>query len=142
PCDVNSTFLPPGTPAPPIEPKTPTDWTPFCDHIKFETTEFLYKHNQMSTKDINILLSLWGATVVKHGDNPPFADHKDLYDTIDSFVLGDNKLQSFKVQYTGERPSTNPPPWMDATYDVWFRDPHLSACNILGNPSVAHELNL
>ncbi|KAF9231476.1 hypothetical protein BU15DRAFT_90902 [Melanogaster broomeanus] len=36
-------FLPPGAPLPPIEPKLPSDWTPFCDCTEFETAEFLYQ---------------------------------------------------------------------------------------------------
>jgi hypothetical protein len=142
PCDVNGRFLPSGSPPPPAEPKLPTEWAPFRDRIEFETAEFLYKRNQMSAKHTDFLLSLWAATLAKHGDKPPFADHKDLHDTIDASELGDIRWESFEAEYSGEKPSINRPPWMDAPYDVWFRDPRLSARNILSNPSVANELDL
>ncbi|KAG2082072.1 hypothetical protein BD769DRAFT_1633463 [Suillus cothurnatus] len=91
--------------------------TPYQNHIKFKTTEFLYMHNQMSAGNINILLDLWAATLLKHNIKPPFADCRDLYKTIDSTL-------SFKVQYTGEKLAHNILPWMDQPYDVWYHDPH------------------
>ncbi|KAF8833516.1 hypothetical protein BDN67DRAFT_985983 [Paxillus ammoniavirescens] len=41
---------------------------------------------------------------------------------IDSTPLGDIPWQGFSIQYTGERPEDNVLPWMDGTYEVWFRD--------------------
>ncbi|KAF9236391.1 hypothetical protein BU15DRAFT_89145 [Melanogaster broomeanus] len=66
----------------------------------------------------------------------------DLYDTIDASEVGDITWQSFEGKYTGEKPTTNPPPWMDTTYDVWFCDPRLSVHNILSNINVTNELDL
>ncbi|KAF8836285.1 hypothetical protein BDN67DRAFT_992173 [Paxillus ammoniavirescens] len=104
----------PKSPPPLVEPKLPTDWTPFRDCTEFETAEFLYQCNQMSWNHID-----------------------DLYDMIDGSEVGDIRWQSFKGKYAGEKPTGNLPPWMDAIYDVWFRDPRLSACNILSDPSIA-----
>ncbi|KAF9237764.1 hypothetical protein BU15DRAFT_88600 [Melanogaster broomeanus] len=142
PCDADGRFLPPGAPPPPIEPKLPSDWTPFRDRTEFETAEFLYQRNQMSASHVDVLLSLWASTLARHGDAPPFADHKDLYDTIDASEVGDIRWQSFEGNYTGVKPSTNPPPWMDTAYDVWFRDPRLSVHNVLSNTNVENELDL
>ncbi|KAF9236563.1 hypothetical protein BU15DRAFT_63917 [Melanogaster broomeanus] len=80
----------------------------------------------MSASHVDVLLSLWASTLARHGDAPPFADHKDLYDMINASEVGDIRWQSFEGNYTGEKPSTNPPPWMDTAYDVWFCDPCLS----------------
>ncbi|KIJ57557.1 hypothetical protein HYDPIDRAFT_49080, partial [Hydnomerulius pinastri MD-312] len=142
PCSKEGIFLPSDAPPPPAEPTLPTDWMPFNDRIEFKTAEFLYTRNQMSAGDINFLLELWAASLVKHDENPPFADADDLYDTIDSTELGDVKWESFTVQYTGEKPSVNPPPWMDAEYDVWFRNPRQCVHNIIRNPLLAKEMDL
>lgn len=95
----------------------------------------------MSAGNINILLDLWAATLLKHNDKPPFADCRDLYKTIDSTPVGDVKWQSFKVQYTGEKPAHDVPPWMTESHDVWYRDPHEVIRNMLANPDYASEMD-
>ncbi|KAG2368314.1 hypothetical protein BDR07DRAFT_1448401 [Suillus spraguei] len=112
----------------------PTDWTPYESQVAFETAEFLFTHNQMSIGQINTLLDLWAAMLIKHEDSSPFASHHNLYDTIDSTPLGDIALESFLVSYKGVKPAENVPPWMKATYEVWFPNPHLLIHNILANP--------
>jgi hypothetical protein len=98
-------------------------------------------HNQMSAGNINILLDLWAATLLKHNNKPPFADCRDLYKTIDSTLVGDIKWQSFKVQYTGEKLAHNILPWMDQPYDVWYHDPHKVVHSMLVNPEYAMEMD-
>ena len=71
------------------------DWMPYKNHVKFETAEFLYCKTQMSADNIDTLTSLWAATLLPHDDTPPFADHNDLYETIDSTPIGDVPWQSF-----------------------------------------------
>jgi Plavaka transposase len=88
----------------------------------------------MSAPNINTLLDLWAATLVKHDDTPPFANTSDLYNTIDSIPLGDVPWQSFAVKYNEEFPDHVVPQWMTAEYEVWFRDPHLVIKNMIGNP--------
>jgi hypothetical protein len=95
----------------------------------------------MSAGDINVLLDLWAATLLKHNDKPPFADYRDLHKTIDSTPVGDVKWQSFRVQYTGEKPENNVPPWMGQSHDVWYRDPHEVVRNMLANPDYASEMD-
>ncbi|KAG1722877.1 uncharacterized protein EDB91DRAFT_1240170 [Suillus paluster] len=91
-------------------------------------------------ENINRLLDLWASTLAKHNDKPPFADHRDLYEVIDSSPFGDVKWQCFTVAYDGERPK-NPKPWMDNKYDVWFRDPHEVVHDMLANLTYANEFD-
>lgn len=134
-------FLPPGTPPSPPVNRSDDDWMPFCDRVEFETAEFLFKDDQMSASKIDRLLNLWAATLAKHSDRPPFADHRDLYRTIDSSSLGDVKWDGFQVQYTGEKPDVDVPSWMSSSYDVWFRDPREVIRNMLANPMFAGEMD-
>ncbi|KAI6130725.1 hypothetical protein EDD16DRAFT_1689620 [Pisolithus croceorrhizus] len=131
------------------------DWAPFDDCIQFETAEFLYTHIQLSAPQIDVLLDLWGATLLEHNAKPPFTNCCSLYNTIDSILLGDVKWQQFKVQYTGDIPvekgwviqtptipPINSPPWMRQSYEVWYCDVRKVVHQILGNPSYANEINL
>jgi hypothetical protein len=76
----------------------------------------------MLAGDIDVLLDLWAASLFCHGDHPPYADHIDVNETIDSIPHGDVHWQSFTTMYNGERPQNGEdvPLWMDAEYDVWF----------------------
>ncbi|KAG2339139.1 hypothetical protein BDR05DRAFT_977855 [Suillus weaverae] len=134
PCDATGQFLEDGASPMPPPSKSPDDWTPYWDRVEFETAEFLYTRNQMSARDINVLLDLWAATLLKHNDKPPFADCCDLHKTIDS-------TPSFRVQYTGEKPEHNVPPWMGQSHDIWYRDPHEVVRNMLANPDNAMEMD-
>ncbi|KAF8479865.1 hypothetical protein JB92DRAFT_2837755 [Gautieria morchelliformis] len=66
-----------------------------------------------------------------------------MYDTIDSTPLGDISWESFSLQYNGEIPADNVPSWMEADYDVWFRDPpHRNGVVLLAFlaiPKTTHE---
>jgi len=105
--------------------------------------EFLYSCAQMSTPNINTLLDLWAASLLKHGDMLPFADHKDLYKTIDNIPIGSVNWQSFKIQYSGEKPDilADVPSWMSQQFDVWYHDPCEVACNILANPDYVNDFD-
>ncbi|KIK75501.1 hypothetical protein PAXRUDRAFT_78192, partial [Paxillus rubicundulus Ve08.2h10] len=95
----------------------------------------------MSTSQIDILLDLWAAMLLKYGNRSPFAHHHHLYKTIDSTSLGDIKWQNFSVSSTGDIPTTNPPVWMQQRYEVWFQDPCLVAHKILSNHSFAENVD-
>ncbi|OJA21424.1 hypothetical protein AZE42_13339, partial [Rhizopogon vesiculosus] len=118
PCDANGNFLPPGSPpSPALSNKSPDNWTPYRNRLEFETAEYIFTRNQMSATQINQLLDLWATSLLRHGDQPPFADYRDLYKTIDSTPLGDVPWENFSIQYTGERPEDDVPPWMDERYE-------------------------
>lgn len=117
------------------------DWAPYEKRLDFETAEFLFKRNQMSGGDIDFLFSLWAASLAAHDDNPPFASHNDLYDTIDATLLGDVPWESFSARYNGAKPDGEIPSWMTADFDVWFRDPHTVVKNLLSNPDFDNEFD-
>jgi len=135
PCDEHGNHLP--ADAPPQQARhayaDPNDWTPYRNRIDFETAQFLYCQEQMSAANINTLLDLWAATLLKHNEPPPFANAADMYETIDSTPLGDISWQSFSVTYDGDVPDSAPQ-WMSTEYEVWFRDPRLVVRNMLDNP--------
>ncbi|KAG2102871.1 uncharacterized protein F5147DRAFT_746797 [Suillus discolor] len=133
-CDENGNFLNPGTPPPPYTAKSPDDWTPYRNRLEFECANFIYTENQMSAGDINKILYLWGITLAVHHDNPPFADYRDLYNTIDATPLGDVAWENFSLKYNGNKPTGECPLWMEQSYEVWFQDPHTVAKNMLANP--------
>jgi hypothetical protein len=58
----------------------------------------------MSASNINKLMDLWAATLLKHGDAPPFVNSYDLYNTIDFIPLGDVLWQHFSLKYNREFP--------------------------------------
>jgi hypothetical protein len=101
----------------------------------------MYSKNQMSADDIDKILHLWGVTLAVHNDNPPFADHRDLYKTIDATPLGDVTWQSFSLQYNGDKPAGQCPLWMEQSHEVWFRDPYTVVKNMLANPDFKHSID-
>ena len=141
PCDERGEFLATGTPPTPVG-TDPNNWAPFDNCTQFETADLLYTRIQMSAPQINALMDLWAATLLEHGARSPFDSCHSLYNTIDSIPLGDVKWQRFKVQYTGEIPTLNPPSWMQQSYEVWYRDVQEVVHRILGNPSYADDLDL
>ncbi|KAG1884360.1 hypothetical protein F4604DRAFT_1574713 [Suillus subluteus] len=141
-CDAASNFVPADTIPPPLTSKQPGDWTPYRSRLEFETAEFLYKKVQMSAGDVDKLMHLWGLGLARHGDAPPFADHRDLYSTIDETPIGDVAWQSFSMKYGADADSPSDlTPWMDATYTTWFRDPRAIIRNMLGNPDFKNEMD-
>jgi len=134
--------LPPNTPPPPRRPHTdPEDWTPYKSRLQFETAEFLFTRDQMSAGHIDTLLNLWAASLLEHSDEPPFSNHTELYDAIDSTPLGDVPWEVFNLKYDRVLPENEVPAWMTSEYDVWFRDPHSIIRNLLSNPDFDGEFN-
>jgi hypothetical protein len=141
PCDKDGNYLLPDTPPPARSEPDVDNWTPFDTRVEFETADFIYRRNQMSARDINILLDLWAASLFMHGDQPPFADHTDLYNTIDAIPHGDVRWENFTTCYNGEKPDGEVPPWMETEYEVWFRDPRTIVQNMLANPDFSGEMD-
>lgn len=142
PCDQDGRFLLPGTHSTPRSTPSQDDWTPFTSWLDFETAEFFYKQSQMPAGQIDTILDLWVASLLPHGDTPPFANHKDLYDTIDSVRHGDVPWESFKLQYEGETPAVNAPSWMMDVHEIWYRDPRIVIQNMLANLDFAGEMDM
>ena len=134
PCDSDGAELPPGTGPPPRTDAVPGDWAPFSKRLEFELAKFLFKREQMPQSNISFLMDLWSADVMQHGGQPPFADHADMYRTIDEIALGDAPWMCLRIRYTGPRPPTNVPQWMTDVYEIWYRDPRKVARSMLGNP--------
>jgi hypothetical protein len=92
--------------------------------MSFKLTDLLYRKVQMSEGNINELMDIldeWGRSIDCDGD-PPFADAKHMYSTIDACRLGHVTWQSFQVSFNGEVKEDDAP-WKRKAYDVWFRDP-------------------
>lgn len=92
--------------------------------------------------NINRLLDLWAAHVLRFGEKPPFVNQQDLYATIDSTPFAGALWQAFKCKYTGPRPNVDVPPWMDEEYEVCFCDARDAVRIILANPSFGHEFDV
>lgn len=103
-CNANGMDLPEGTPPLPHTPQGQDDWAPYWIQLKFETTKHLFSNAQTSAGKIDNLLYLWGLSLAVHQDEPPFADHKDLYEMIDSTSIGNVPWKSFGVRYEGSCP--------------------------------------
>ncbi|KAF6745171.1 hypothetical protein DFP72DRAFT_993169 [Ephemerocybe angulata] len=143
PCDEDGFTLPPNTPPPP--PEVDEDpLFPFNNAEEFLLAQFLYSKVQMSAGDIDYLMMIWNAyqKQTPHDDTmePPYGSAKDLYSTIDSIPYGDIPWEGFKVKYEGPRPE-NPPPWMDAEYEVWYRNPLDVMEAQLGNPEFGEKID-
>ena len=95
----------------------------------------------MSAGKIDKLLNILAA--LYPDDNPPVADHKELYSIIDAVKEGDVVWHSFSVQYNGEIPDDQSmvPLWMEQTYEVWFQNPLHVMENQLGNSDFKDKID-
>ncbi|KAG1847045.1 hypothetical protein F4604DRAFT_1884073 [Suillus subluteus] len=123
--DIPSNTLPPPRPSD----RGPDDWTPYANRVDFEVADFLYRRNQMSGGDIDFIFNMWATSLAAHGEIPPFTNHVDMYNVIDSTPLGDVPWQSFTSEYNGTLSEDD------------FRDPRLLVQNILSNPDFKDEFD-
>jgi len=126
-CDAHGHFLPDGAPPPPRAMRPPNDWSPYRNRIEFEFANFIFTHAEMPAKKIDALLEIWAASLIELGGEPPFANHTDLYNVIDSTSVGDVKWDNFTVHYKKGQQNdaagsadNDAAPWMYDTYDVWY----------------------
>lgn len=134
-------FDPRSLPPPIINTFDSNDWAPFRDEIAFRTAEYFFKEDQTSAGKIDHLLELWAATLVQHGDTPPFSDHQDLYNVIDSISIGSIPWESHIFTYEGECPEQDPLKWMTTEYTIWYRDPRQLFHNMIGNREFAGHID-
>jgi hypothetical protein len=95
----------------------------------------------MSAGHIDFLLGLWAASLVPHGHKPSFIKATKMYKTIDETPLGEAPWQTFTLQLNRTL-AGGVPLWMEASYDVWFRDPRILVRNLLSNPDFKGEIDL
>ena len=87
-CDEHGNDIPPDSDPPRRQSDSgPHDWTPYNNRVEFEVADFLYHHNQMSAEDIDFIFKLWAASLVAHHDLPPFSNHTEMYNAINSTPL-------------------------------------------------------
>ncbi|KAG2088366.1 uncharacterized protein F5147DRAFT_748442 [Suillus discolor] len=138
PCDMDGNHLDGSQPLPHEKPKLP--WHPFANRGHFSLADFVFRHNEMPGTQFDELMHIWAEVNGSEGGSgkpPPYANKKDLYDTIDTIDQGDVPWQSLTVQHGDANSLTgdpSAPQWKLAEYDVWFRDPHMLLCNQLSNP--------
>ncbi|KAM6491755.1 hypothetical protein JOM56_012795 [Amanita muscaria] len=135
----------PDSPAPPVN--HTLQWHPFRNRVEFEVADFLYRQNQMSAGNIDVLMKLWEATLASCGDEPPFTTHRDLYRTIDDLSTGRTPWESFMVSYQGgdvlesTAPDLALPSWMATDHEIWYRDPRALIQDLIANPTFANEFD-
>ncbi|KAF8263163.1 hypothetical protein EI94DRAFT_1807666 [Lactarius quietus] len=121
--------------------KQPDDWYPYNDRVQFELADLCYRQIQLSASHIDSILQLWSTTVDGSPSPSPFQNHKDMYQTIDRMPLRDIPWSSFSLQYNGEKPMDEVPQWMDASYEICYRDPRPVIHNILGHPGFKDDMD-
>ncbi|KAJ7709310.1 hypothetical protein B0H16DRAFT_1241872, partial [Mycena metata] len=95
---------------------------------------------QMSAAHINDLMENWASH--PNAANPPFANHADLYATIDATEIGHVPWESFNVSYNGEWNPGDETPWKNKELTVYFRDPREILQIQLANPNFEFEMDL
>lgn len=95
----------------------------------------------MPAQQIDTLLDIWTESLRNAGGHLLFANHKDLYKTIDAIQLGEVKWEYFSVKYTRTNDDNEQEPWTEDTYDVWYRCPLQMIHNLLGNPLLASKMD-
>ncbi|KAJ6545870.1 hypothetical protein DFH09DRAFT_927614 [Mycena vulgaris] len=140
PCDRDGNFLLPNTPPAPQERASPDDYTPYASREDFELADLLYRRVQMSAGAIDELMQNWAARPESAGD-PPFADHEDLYNTIDATEIGHVPWESFSVRYNQPIAAGDVTPWKTQDYIVHFRDPRKVLQQQLANPDFKSEMD-
>jgi hypothetical protein len=118
------------------------DWSPFESGPEFELANFLYRKDQMSGRKIDDLMLI---LTKLYEQDPPFANHKELYDVIDSIEKGDAPWDSFSLSYKGpasdDSGEEERPTWMESEYEVWFRDPDTILTQQLANPEFKGQVD-
>jgi hypothetical protein len=145
PYDENGGNLPDPPPAPPAPPPIdgldPTSWKPFGSRLDFDFAYHHFVEVQNSAGAINTALDMWQASILKHGENVPWTNAQDLYNTIDLIQSGDSPWKVHKISYQGPRPPGTPPKWMTETYELCTRDSRLVLHNQLASSEFKGKTN-
>ncbi|KAJ6561586.1 hypothetical protein B0H10DRAFT_2169275 [Mycena sp. CBHHK59/15] len=124
---------------PPQEHPPPDDFTPYAGRVDFELADLLYRCVQMSAGAIDELMQNWASRPA--APNPPFADHEDLYNTIDTTEIGHVPWELFTVCYNRPITPGNVTLWKTQEYIVHFRDPRKVLQQQLANPDFKSEMD-
>ena len=140
PCTVDGELLPPDTPPPP-RPSHEKSWKPYKDQLGFEFADLLYRRNEMSQAQMDLLFDLLVAYTKKLNPDaePPFVNHEDLLATINATPSAMPSWDYFTVCYTGPLLS-QPPSWMLQEHTVWYRDAKKTIAAMLKNPNFLGEV--
>ena len=146
PCGPNGQYLPNNAPPPLWEQCELKDFTPYDSCASFKLADLLYSHVQMSAGNISELMQIigeWAWTNFDEEAEPPFANAKDMYETIDATKHGHIPWQLFALSYKTEDldDAETVAPWMHKTFDVWFRDPQEVLKMQLGNCDFANDMD-
>jgi hypothetical protein len=117
------------------------DWYPYRDRVQFEIADLFYRQIQLSASQIDAIMLLWSASLVGSELLSPFHNHKEMYATIDRTPHGDIPWSSFSLQYSGDKPDDDVPAWMNATYEISYRDPRLVIHGMLANPDFKDRMD-
>ncbi|KAJ7240897.1 hypothetical protein C8J57DRAFT_1561882 [Mycena rebaudengoi] len=139
PCDKDGNFLPPGAPPPQQHHAPPDDFTPYAERADFDLADLLYRRVQMSATHIDELMQNWASRA--GAGPPPFANHNDLYNTIDATEIGHVPWESFNVSWNGPLAPGDETPWKHQEYTVYFRDPRAVLQLQLANPDFKFEMD-
>ena len=145
PCDKNGGNLPDPPPAPsvplPSNGQDPTSWNPFRSQLDFDFAYYHFVEVQNSAGAIDKVLDMWQATILKYGENIPWTNTQDLYDTIDLIQLGDAPWKVHKIYYQGPCPPDTLPKWMTETYELCTSDSQLVLHNQLASSEFKGKTN-
>ncbi|KAI4294538.1 hypothetical protein EV122DRAFT_271411, partial [Schizophyllum commune] len=136
PCDKDGNFLPPNAPPPEDGKPQPadSDWSPFDSRESFQLADLLYRKGQVSAPFINELLDIWASTLADSDCmEPPFANAKDVYETIDAIPHGSAPWESFTMTFDGKPTKTE--------YEVFFRCPRKVLHSQLQNTDYADQMD-
>jgi len=136
PCDKSGNQVDDSAPPPPFDYREPDDWSPFEDSLAFKTANSFFR-NRFSAAKIDGILQLWSESLEQHDDDPPFANHQDLYKTIDAIPIGGVPWESFSFGFNSPDVTPDSPKWMTADFTIWYRDPRQLFLNMLQNPDFA-----
>ena len=114
---------------------------PFNSEIQFKLADLLYHRTELSASNIDALLELWVECLAEHDAPAPFNSHEELYNTIDSSMLGDIPWQCL-VTAVPEEANEHLPAWMQKGYEVWYHDPDAVVTVMLGNPDFDGQFDL
>ncbi|KAF8447545.1 hypothetical protein L210DRAFT_3609849 [Boletus edulis BED1] len=137
PCDSKGQFLPSGSKPPASASSIPGNdnpWHPFNNQAHFELADFLFQQNQMPGSQIDDLMHIWASLQEHPQGQPPFANHQHLYQLIDQ-IMEEEMWQSFEMQHADAH-DPSAPPWKQATYQMYLRDPMKLLEQQLSNPEL------